>query len=171
MQPQRIHGVADPAASTTTASVIEDAVYFVTRCVHPQRLGIFNTRTKTVTGVYELPRASNARDLYTGTDDTSCRLPESRATIDRGHPISMAAVSETIRLLKERDVPAQLDELYARIVLGIDDCIKDVGVTATVKRYGGVWMTYFMNPPIRYYDGALGNDVEAYERYWYELID
>jgi len=49
------------------------------------------------------------------------------------------------------------------IVSGIEDCIEDVGVTATVRRYRGVGLTYFMEPPVREHDDILRNDVEAYE--------
>lgn len=87
------------------------------------------------------------------------------------HPAWMAAVIETITQLEERDVHATFDRIRGELVSGIEDHIEDVGLTAHVQSYGGVFGTYFAEPPIRNYSDLLEHDADQFKQYRWEMVE
>lgn len=84
---------------------------------------------------------------------------------------SMAAVVETIRQLEERDVHARFDQVRTELTDAIRDHLRDAGVEGFVQEYGGVFVTYFGEGPVRRYEDLLGLDAETFQRYRWEMID
>ncbi|MFP9191439.1 aspartate aminotransferase family protein [Natrialbaceae archaeon A-CW1-1] len=87
------------------------------------------------------------------------------------HTASMAAVVETIRQLEARDVHATFDRHREQLVAGIEDHIEDIGLTARVHAYGGIFATYFSDEPIHRYRDLLDHDREQFQQYRWEMVD
>ncbi|WP_114579012.1 aspartate aminotransferase family protein [Saliphagus sp. LR7] len=87
------------------------------------------------------------------------------------HAASMAAAKTSMQALQERDFHKVGVERRDRICDAFEDLFEDYGVVATVKRYGTVFLTYFMEPPIQTYQDVLRNDDEKYHAYRQMMID
>jgi len=87
------------------------------------------------------------------------------------HTAGMAAVVETIRQLEERDVHDQFERHRTAITDAIRDHLEDAGVDGFVQEYGGVFATYFGEPPVENYRDLLDLDAERFEEYRWEMID
>jgi len=104
-------------------------------------------------------------------DDTEKRGRVMYGGTFNAHPSSVAAFRTTIELLEEREFHAHTETLCDRIVAGIRDHVADVGLQATVERYGGVWLTYFVEPPIDDWRDVLRNDTARYREYRSRMVD
>jgi glutamate-1-semialdehyde 2,1-aminomutase len=87
------------------------------------------------------------------------------------HAGSVAAAKKTMELLEDRDFHANATEYRDRVANAIEDIVEDVGLTATVERYGTVFLTYFLEETPVEYDDVLDHDVETYMDYRHRMID
>lgn len=87
------------------------------------------------------------------------------------HAGATAAALETIRIMETDDVHERAATLCEEAATGIEDVIDDLGITAQVRRYGTVFLTYFMDGPIDDYEDVLRNDTETYLAYRLEMIN
>jgi len=87
------------------------------------------------------------------------------------HTAGMAAVVETIRQLEARDVHDQFERHRTRVADAIRDHLADAGVDGFVQEYGGVFATYFGDPPIENYRDLLELDARRFEEYRWEMVE
>ena len=87
------------------------------------------------------------------------------------HASSMAAASASINALEARNFHDEAIQKRDQICDALEEILEDHGITATVKRYGTVFLTYFMEPPIENYRDVLRNDDELYDEYRQRMID
>jgi glutamate-1-semialdehyde 2,1-aminomutase len=80
-----------------------------------------------------------------------------------GNPVSCAAAIATVDHLRESpDFYLRTRELGARMRTGLAAIVTELGITATVAGFGGVFALYFADGPIRGYRDLMRNDNAAY---------
>lgn len=87
------------------------------------------------------------------------------------HATSMAAAKKTLQILDGESFHKEATDQAKRISAAIEDHIEDIGITAQVKQYGTVFLTYFMDGPTDSYQDVLSNDTETYTEYRWEMVD
>jgi len=87
------------------------------------------------------------------------------------HPISTAAALATLEVLERPDSYPRLFGLGERMRAGLRDIVARRGIRATVAGFGSVFLTYFMDGPIRDYRDLLRNDAAKFVAYRRELTD
>ncbi|MCW3818908.1 aspartate aminotransferase family protein [Micromonospora sp. DR5-3] len=89
-----------------------------------------------------------------------------------GHPICAAAAIATINYL--RDHPGfyeRTHRLGEQMRTGLRGIVDELGITATVAGFGGVFALYFLQPPIRGYRDLMRNDDDAYLTFHRRMTD
>jgi glutamate-1-semialdehyde 2,1-aminomutase len=79
-----------------------------------------------------------------------------------GHPGCVAAAVATIDKLVSEPVHEHVFDLGDRARRGLADLFGSLGQPAQVCGYGSVFVTYFMDTPVREYADLLDNDVELF---------
>lgn len=87
-----------------------------------------------------------------------------------GHPPTAAAALATIEKLQREPVHEHVFRLGERTRAGLAALYARLGVTAVVSGYGSVFLTYFLDGPVRSYDDLLANDVDLFVGYRRELM-
>jgi glutamate-1-semialdehyde 2,1-aminomutase len=87
-----------------------------------------------------------------------------------GHPPTAAAALATIDKLQREAVHEHVFALGERARAGLRDLYEGLGVPAVVSGYGSVFVTYFLEGPVRSYDDLLRNDVDLFVGYRRELM-
>jgi len=87
-----------------------------------------------------------------------------------GHPPTAAAALATIEKLQGEPVHEHVFRLGERTRAGLAALYARLGVTAVVSGYGSVFLTYFLDGPVRSYDDLLANDVDLFVGYRRELM-
>ena len=87
-----------------------------------------------------------------------------------GHPPTAAAALATIEKLQREPVHEHVFRLGERTRAGLAELYARLGVTAVVSGYGSVFLTYFLDGPVRSYDDLLANDVDLFVGYRRELM-
>ncbi len=91
-----------------------------------------------------------------------------------GHPVTIAAAIATMEKLHGQgaEIYARLEDLGARVQLGLQQIFANRGVTATVVRQGSAWCVYFMDrQPRDWHDIATHHDMDFDLRYRRALIE
>lgn len=91
-----------------------------------------------------------------------------------GHPVCMAAAIATLEiLLRDRGVIyARCETLGARMERGLNECLREAGVEATISRQGSAFVIYFMDhAPRDWHDLAAHHDAEIDLAFRRALID
>jgi glutamate-1-semialdehyde 2,1-aminomutase len=88
-----------------------------------------------------------------------------------GHPLACAAALATIEVLERETTYPHLFALGERMRKGLSEIVSRVGVRATVAGFGSVFLTYFLEGPIRDYSDLLRNDSELFVNYRTRLIE
>jgi len=88
-----------------------------------------------------------------------------------GHPPTAAAALATIEKLQREPVHEHVFSLGERTRAGLAALYARLGVTAVVSGYGSVFLTYFLDGPVRSYDDLLANDVDLFVGYRRELMN
>jgi glutamate-1-semialdehyde 2,1-aminomutase len=86
------------------------------------------------------------------------------------HPLSTAAALATLDVLETPGSYARLFGLGDRMRAGLAEIVERLGIRATVAGFGSVFLTYFMDGPIRHYGDLLRNDAARFVAYRRELI-
>jgi glutamate-1-semialdehyde 2,1-aminomutase len=88
-----------------------------------------------------------------------------------GNPLATAAGIATLGALREDPPYARLERLAATLAAGLDAAATKARVPHSVTRVGSM-MTLFFNPePVGDWDSASRSDVQAFARYFWELIE
>ncbi|HEY7346633.1 MAG TPA: aspartate aminotransferase family protein [Gaiella sp.] len=87
-----------------------------------------------------------------------------------GHPPTAAAALATIEKLRREPVHEHVFRLGERTRRGLDELYRRLGIPAVVSGYGSVFLTYFLDGPVRSYDDLLHNDVDLFVGYRRELM-
>jgi glutamate-1-semialdehyde 2,1-aminomutase len=87
-----------------------------------------------------------------------------------GHPPTAAAALATIEKLQREPVHEHVFRLGERTRAELAELYSRLGVPAVVSGYGSVFLTYFLEGPVRSYDDLLANDVDLFVGYRRELM-
>jgi glutamate-1-semialdehyde 2,1-aminomutase len=87
------------------------------------------------------------------------------------HPLSTAAALATLDVLEAPESYPRLFGLGERMRSGLRGIVERLGLKATVAGFGSVFLTYFMEGPVRNYTDLLRNDAAKFVAYRRELID
>ncbi|HEU0055994.1 MAG TPA: aspartate aminotransferase family protein [Gaiella sp.] len=87
-----------------------------------------------------------------------------------GHPPTAAAALATIEKLQREPVHEHVFRLGERTRAELAELYARLGVPAVVSGYGSVFLTYFLEGPVRSYDDLLANDVDLFVGYRRELM-
>ncbi len=110
-------------------------------------------------------------DYFYDTDKTHRVL---LAGTYNGHPVPMAAAIATLEILLRDagEVYKRCEALGARMERGLDECLRNVGVEATVSRQGSAFVVYFMDhSPHDWHDLAAHHNEEIDVAFRRNLID
>jgi glutamate-1-semialdehyde 2,1-aminomutase len=75
-----------------------------------------------------------------------------------GHPLNVQAAQATIAVLEDGSVHEHTFRLAERADQGLTEIAKEFGIELSVKRFGSVFVPYFMDSSITSYDDLLRND-------------
>ena len=87
-----------------------------------------------------------------------------------GHPPTAAAALATIEKLQREPVHEHVFSLGERTRRGLEELYGRLELPAVVSGFGSVFLTYFLEGPVRSYDDLLANDVELFVGYRRELM-
>ncbi len=87
------------------------------------------------------------------------------------HPLSTAAALATIEALEDGSVYQHIYSLGDRARRGFADVMETLGITSEVTGFGSVFVTYFMEGPVRDYDDLLRNDAELDVAFRQGMVD
>ena len=87
-----------------------------------------------------------------------------------GHPPTAAAALATIEKLQREPVHEHVFALGERTRRGLGELYGRLELPAVVSGFGSVFLTYFLEGPVRSYDDLLANDVELFVGYRRELM-
>ena len=87
-----------------------------------------------------------------------------------GHPPTAAAALATIEKLQREPVHEHVFSLGERTRRGLEELYGRLEIPAVVSGFGSVFLTYFLEGPVRSYDDLLTNDVELFVGYRRELM-
>ena len=88
-----------------------------------------------------------------------------------GHPLNCAAALATIEVLEDPRSYHHLFQLGERIRCGLREIMERHKVKAQVTGIGSVFLTYFLEGPVRSYTDLLRNDADLFVRYRRKLIE
>jgi len=87
-----------------------------------------------------------------------------------GHPPTASAAIATIDKLQREPVHEHVFRLGERARTGLREVYARLGVPVVVSGFGSVFVTYFLEGPVRNYDDLLRNDVDMFVGYRRELM-
>src|SRR4029077_13375328 len=88
-----------------------------------------------------------------------------------GHPMGCAAALASIEVLEDRSAYKNLFRLGERILSGLDEIVRLLGIRATGAGFGSVFVLYFMEGPIVSYKDLIRNDRVLFEAYRSRLVE
>jgi glutamate-1-semialdehyde 2,1-aminomutase len=88
-----------------------------------------------------------------------------------GHPMTTAAALATIKKIETQPVHEHVYRLGALAREALEQLYNGLGVPTVVAGYGSVFVTYFLEGPVRSYDDLLDNDVELFTGYRRKLME
>ncbi|TDQ33739.1 glutamate-1-semialdehyde 2,1-aminomutase [Aureibacillus halotolerans] len=96
--------------------------------------------------------------------------PAYQAGTMAGNPASMASGIACLRLLKEEHPYERLDQLGARLEVGLQKSIDETGIHAIVHRLGGMLTVYFGVTRVTHYEEAEAADSEMFARFFKGML-
>ena len=75
-----------------------------------------------------------------------------------GHPLNVQAALATIAVLEDGSVHEHTFRLAERAAQGLTEIARELGIELSVKRFGSVFVPYFMDSAITRYDDLLRNN-------------
>jgi glutamate-1-semialdehyde 2,1-aminomutase len=79
-----------------------------------------------------------------------------------GHPAMVAAALATIGKLRDLPVHKHIFNLGELARTGLTELYEELGLPAVVTGFGSVFVSYFLEPPVRSYQDLLRNDVTMF---------
>jgi glutamate-1-semialdehyde 2,1-aminomutase len=83
-----------------------------------------------------------------------------------GNPLAMAAGLAQLRILRDEDPYALLEERTTRLVSGLLENARSLGVPATGGNLGSMWGIFFVDGEVHDFAGARRCDLELFRRYF-----
>ncbi len=87
-----------------------------------------------------------------------------------GNPLAMSAGLETVRILGEKGVYDELEELGSRLESGIRRNIGKLGLPYSVNRVGSMMSLFFTDGEVAGFDDTKSTDGEAFRRYFESML-
>lgn len=87
-----------------------------------------------------------------------------------GNPVASAAGLATLRGCTD-DVYARLDAAARAIASAASDALTAASVPHTVQWAGSMFSIFFREGPVRHYDEAKGQDVDAFRRFFHAMLE
>ncbi|MGM0370409.1 MAG: glutamate-1-semialdehyde 2,1-aminomutase [Bacillota bacterium] len=88
-----------------------------------------------------------------------------------GNPLAMKAGAETLKLLKQSDVYASLEEKGAYLAEGFRNNIESLGIRAHVSRVGSMFSLFFTDTEVVDYHTAQTSDTDAFAVYFNQMLN
>lgn len=88
-----------------------------------------------------------------------------------GHPVGASAAIATIQTLRNENAHDYLFKLGDTMRAGLRDVMSRHGVQAEVAGFGSVFVTYFLEGPVRRYTDLLKNDADFFVAYRRKLLE
>jgi glutamate-1-semialdehyde 2,1-aminomutase len=88
-----------------------------------------------------------------------------------GNPLAMAAGLETLKLLSEPGVYAQLEERTQALAEGLRKLCEKANVPATVTQVGAMMTLFFAEGPLRNYNDVCRFDRDRFNRYFWAMLE
>ena len=82
-----------------------------------------------------------------------------------GHPISITAGIETIKIIKNENILPQIAEIGNNIQKGIKDIVQDLNLNYTVNGAGPMYQVFFTDQPVDDLAGAKKADAKKFLKY------
>ncbi|MBI3862490.1 MAG: glutamate-1-semialdehyde 2,1-aminomutase [Planctomycetia bacterium] len=112
---------------------------------------------------------------YGGRKDVMQRIspagPVYQAGTLSGNPLAMACGLATLRVLKETDPYARLEQETARLARGLSQAARDAGLPHTVASAGSMFTLFFSGNPVVNYKLATQCDTKRFARYFWGMIE
>jgi len=87
-----------------------------------------------------------------------------------GNPVAMAAGLKTLQLLQSADVYTSLENLSAKLEIGMLDNLNQVGIPAQINRVGSMFCQYFTDHPVKNFADATDADREKFNAYFKYML-
>ena len=87
-----------------------------------------------------------------------------------GNPLAMRAGIATLKELRKPDVYEGIEELAARLTSGLEDALREAGITAQVNKIGSLSTVFFAPEPVNNYADAKRADTKLYARFFREML-
>ena len=87
-----------------------------------------------------------------------------------GNPLAMRAGIATLKELTKPGLYEGIEELAARLTSGLEDALRDAGITAQVNKIGTLSTLFFAPEPVTNYTDAKRSDTKLYGRFFREML-
>ncbi|MBI2178176.1 MAG: glutamate-1-semialdehyde 2,1-aminomutase [Candidatus Tectomicrobia bacterium] len=87
-----------------------------------------------------------------------------------GNPLAMTAGIETLRVMKEENLPEALEGRTARLAEGMLGAARAAGVPAWGAHCGTMFCLFFREGPVYNFADAKGSDTKAYGRFFHAML-
>ena len=88
-----------------------------------------------------------------------------------GNPLAMTAGIETLNVLRQGDVFAELERKAARLEEGIADAASRAGMPVRILRVGSLLTAFFTAEPVTDYESAKSADTERFGEFFRRLLE
>jgi glutamate-1-semialdehyde 2,1-aminomutase len=87
-----------------------------------------------------------------------------------GNPVTMAGAIETIKLLSDSQILANLESNSARFFSGLNASVDRIGLPVQLQRVGSMFHIAFAPNRIKNYSDSLSIDSKAYAQFFHHLL-
>lgn len=87
-----------------------------------------------------------------------------------GNPLAMRAGIATLKELSKPGLYEGIEELAGRLTSGLEDALRDAGITAQVNKIGTLSTLFFAPEPVTNYTDAKRSDTRRYGRFFREML-
>jgi glutamate-1-semialdehyde 2,1-aminomutase len=88
-----------------------------------------------------------------------------------GNPLAMAAGLAQLRILRDEDPYPELEARTTRLVQGLIENARTLGVPATGGNFGSMWGVFFAEGPVRCFADAKASDLALFRRYFHGCLE
>ncbi|MCL4459962.1 MAG: glutamate-1-semialdehyde 2,1-aminomutase [Chloroflexi bacterium] len=88
-----------------------------------------------------------------------------------GNPLAMTAGIETLRILKEPGVYPQLEERASRLAEGLEEAVREAGISAFLTRVGSMLTLFFTSQCVVDYETAKTADTRRYASFFRGMLE
>jgi glutamate-1-semialdehyde 2,1-aminomutase len=88
-----------------------------------------------------------------------------------GNPLAMTAGIETLKVLREPGVFAEIERKAAELADGVGEAAEDAGVPLFQTRVGSMFSNFFTPEPVTDYESAKASDTARFGRYFRGMLE